>query len=83
MINKSTAGRHCVCFSNNPECLLLGDVKVDTPFSVIYFTVMLTNTPFLLCLADIDRYRIYFNNVDNVIVHKLQEYPIVRKWGHL
>jgi hypothetical protein len=57
-------------------------VKVKTPLGVILFAVMLTNTPFLLCLADMDCHGIYLNNVDNVLVHKSKEYSIVRKWGH-
>ena len=43
---------------------------------------MPTNTPFLLCLADMDKHSIYLNNVDNVLVHNGNQYPIVRKWGN-
>ncbi|KAF1360357.1 hypothetical protein EJ07DRAFT_165511 [Lizonia empirigonia] len=82
MIDESTVGRHRIRFGDNPECLSLGDVKVETPLGVILFAVMPTNTPFLLCLADMDRHGIYLNNVDNVLVHESREYPIVRKWGH-
>ncbi|KAF1350556.1 hypothetical protein EJ07DRAFT_169093 [Lizonia empirigonia] len=82
MIDESTVGRHRIRFGDNPECLSLGDVKVETPLGVILFAVMPTNTPFLLCLADMDRHGIYLNNVNNVLVHESREYPIVRKWGH-
>lgn len=43
---------------------------------------MPTNTPFLLCLSDMNRYKVYLN-VKNVLVHKNKKYPIVRKWRHL
>lgn len=81
-VDKSTAGRHRIRFGDNPECVSIGDIRVDTPFGVISFAVMPTNTPFLLCLADMDRHGVYLNNVDNVLVHKDKKYPIVRKWGH-
>ena len=81
-IDESTAGRHQIRFGDDPECVSLGDVKVDTPFGEIIFAIMPTNTPFLLCLADMDRHRIYFNNIDNVLVHEMKGYPVVRKWGH-
>ncbi|KAK1912598.1 hypothetical protein P3342_004534 [Pyrenophora teres f. teres] len=80
-IDKSTAGRHRIRFGDNPECVSLGDVNVQTPVGMIKFAVMPTNTPFLLCLDDMDRHSIYFNNVDNMLVHQSKEYPIVRKWG--
>ena len=82
VLDESAAGRHRIRFGDNPECVSIGDVKVKTPFGTIQFAVMPTNTPFLLCLADMDRHGIYLNNVDNVLVHKKNEYPIVRKWGH-
>jgi hypothetical protein len=81
-IDKTKAGSHRIRFRDNLECVSLGDVKVNTPIGEIDFAVMPTNTPFLLCLADMDRYGIYLNNVDNVLVHQGKEYPIVRKWGH-
>ncbi|KAF1357346.1 hypothetical protein EJ07DRAFT_128601, partial [Lizonia empirigonia] len=81
-IDESTAGRHRIRFGDNPECASLGDVTVATPFGPIKFAVMPTNTPFLLCLADMDHHGIYLNNIDNVLVHEGKEYPVIRKWGH-
>jgi predicted GTPase len=46
--------------------------------------VLRTPTLFLLCLADANRLRAYFNNILNVIVHKDRStVPVVQKWGHL
>ena len=81
-INTSTAGRYRIRFGDNPECVSIGDVNVSTPFGTLHFAVMPTNTPFLLCLADMDYHGIYLNNVENVLVHKNKEYPVIRKWGH-
>ena len=81
-IDKTTAGKHRIRFGDNPECASLGDVEVQTPFGLVKFAVMPTNTPFLLCLADMDTLGVYLNNVEDVLVHKDKEYPVVRKWGH-
>jgi hypothetical protein len=77
-INSFIAG-HKVKFDNNPESTFLGTIAVETPFRTIRFAVMLTNTPFLLCLANMDRCGVYFNNINNILVHNGKKYPIVRK----
>jgi hypothetical protein len=63
-----------------------GDVTVTTPFGDIKFAVMPTNTPFLMCLADMDKHGVYLNNISNVLVHNTKsgtsEFPVVRKGGH-
>jgi hypothetical protein len=78
-----TAGQHKISFGDNPEIFSLGTIGVKTPFGNVYFAVMPTNTPFLFCLADMDRYGVYFNNIDNVLVYNGKEHPIIRKWEHL
>jgi hypothetical protein len=83
MIDTSTAGQHKISFGNNPEILSLGIIGVETPFGNVYFAVMLINTPFLFCLANMDRHGVYFNNIDNVLVYNGKEHPIVRKWKYL
>jgi hypothetical protein len=80
-INLSIAG-HKVKFDDNPESTFFGTVTVETPFKTIRFAVMLINTPFLLCLANMDRCGIYFNNINNTLVHNGKEHFIVRKWEH-
>ena len=78
-LDTSTAGQHRVRFGDNPDCLLTGITSVDTPFGTIFFQVMQTNTPFLFCLADMDRHRVYLDNIRDVLVQGNKEYPIVRK----
>jgi hypothetical protein len=68
IINTATAGNHKVRFGNGPEKSFFGTANVQTPFGTIDFAVMLANTPFLLCLADMNRYGVYYNNVDNMLV---------------
>ncbi|KAI1101812.1 hypothetical protein F4804DRAFT_334941, partial [Jackrogersella minutella] len=81
-LDTSTAGNHGVRFGDNPEQLSIGTANVPTPFGIIAFQIMPTNTPFLMCLRDMERLGIFLNNVKNVLIHDGKEYPIVRKCGH-
>ncbi|KAI0997262.1 hypothetical protein K3495_g10925 [Podosphaera aphanis] len=81
-LGTSTAGRYSVRFGDNPDTQSLGTVDVKIPFGMICFAVMPLNIPFLLCLSDMDKYGVYLNNVENVLVHEQKKYPTVRKWGH-
>jgi hypothetical protein len=80
-INSFIAG-HKMKFGNNPKSTFFGTIAVETPFRMIHFAVMLINTPFLLCLADINRCGVYFNNINNILMHNGKKQPIVCKWGH-
>ena len=44
---------------------------------------MLINILFLLCLTNIDRIGIYFNNVKNALIYNGKKYPIICKQGYL
>ncbi|TQN64414.1 hypothetical protein CSHISOI_11408, partial [Colletotrichum shisoi] len=59
-----------------------GTITVDTPLGSIDFHVVPVNTPFLLCLRDMDRLRIQFDNLKDVLRQGNVTVPIVRKWGH-
>ena len=48
--------------------VLIGSVAVKTPIGLVDFYVVKADTPFLLCLADIDRLQIYYNNVTNTLI---------------
>jgi hypothetical protein len=82
-VDTLTAGQHKISFGDNPEILSLGIIGVETLFGNVYFAVIPTNTPFLFCLANMDRYGVYLNNIDNILVYNGKEHPIVRKWEHL
>ncbi|KAK1501016.1 hypothetical protein CABS01_09751, partial [Colletotrichum abscissum] len=55
-------------FSNNKPIRLLIFIIISTLFSNITFYVLLTNTPFLYYLRDIDKLRVYFNNINNLLI---------------
>ena len=57
-------------------------IRVPTPFGDIDFHIVPTNTPFLMCIQDMDRMKIKFDNLSNVLIQGEKRVPIVRKWGH-
>jgi len=58
-------------------------VIVKTPIGPVDFHVIRADTPFLLCLADMDRLRVYYNNVtDTLIGPATITLPITRRFGH-
>jgi hypothetical protein len=55
---------------------------VPTPFGKVEFHILPQNTPFLLCLEDMDRLGVIFNNLTNKLVQGNLALPSTRKWGH-
>jgi len=47
---------------------LIGLVAVKTPISLVNFYIVKADTPFLLCLADIDRLQVYYNNITDTLI---------------
>jgi hypothetical protein len=79
VIMDSFIAGHKMKFGNNSESTFLGTVAVKTFFGTIRFAVIPINTPFLLCLANINRCGVYFNNINNTLVHNGKKHPIIRK----
>ena len=80
-VDRSTAGQHTIRFGKG-RATSCGTIRVQTPVGHIVFQVVPTNTPFLLCLADMDKMGVKFDNLENVLVQGDKKIPIVRKWGH-
>ncbi|KAI0995674.1 hypothetical protein K3495_g12506 [Podosphaera aphanis] len=59
-----------------------GTTKVNTPLATITFHVVPANTPFLLCLKDMDKLNVKFDNPRNLLIQGDKVIPVVRKWGH-
>ena len=67
----------------------IGSVTVKTPIGLVDFHVVKADTPFLLCLADMDRLQVYYNNITDTLTgpttalgSKHITLPIVRRFGH-
>jgi hypothetical protein len=46
----------------------IGTVEVDSLIGKVHFHIVYADTPFLLCLADIDSLQVYYNNLKDVII---------------
>ncbi|UQC77238.1 uncharacterized protein CLUP02_02705, partial [Colletotrichum lupini] len=78
-LNTSRAGKVSIRFSNNKPIRLLRSTVVNTLFSNITFYVLLINTPFLYYLRDINKLRVYFNNINNLLIKRDIIILIIRK----
>jgi hypothetical protein len=54
-------------------------LTIDTSFEVVKFHVIKTNISFLLSLADMNRLKVYFNNVINSLIQMINTNEILRK----
>ena len=61
----------------------IGMLTVNSPVGQINFHVVKVNTPFLLCLQDMDKLGIYFNNLkDQIIMQNGSIIPVIRIFEH-
>jgi len=56
----------------------ISSVTVNTPIGNVKFHIIKANTPFLLCLVDIDILKVYYNNLKNVLVTPTKLVLVVR-----
>ena len=53
---------------------------------LITFHIVPVNTPFLLCLADMDKLEAFFNNITNRVIQSETQPPrshsVIRRYGH-
>jgi hypothetical protein len=58
--------------------VLIRSVKVKTPIGLVNFYMVKADTPFLLCLVDMDRLQVYYNNVIDTLIGPVITLPITR-----
>ena len=82
ILNDTTKGQVIVQF-NIGSTSSIGSTLVTTPIGQVEFYIMLVKTLFLLSLADIDKLRVYFNNLTNsLITSTSSNVLVVRRFGH-
>jgi hypothetical protein len=81
-LDESTAGNATIKFGSGSKISSIGTTTVPTPLGPMQFHVVPTDTPFLLCLQDMDRLGIKFDNLRNCLQQGDLTVPVVRKWGH-
>ncbi len=59
-------------------------LTIDISFELVKFHVIKTDTSFLLSLADMNRLKVYFNNVENILfmITKNRDLSMIRRFGH-
>ncbi|KAF1980381.1 hypothetical protein BU23DRAFT_576349 [Bimuria novae-zelandiae CBS 107.79] len=67
-IDTSTAGKTSIKFGKGSVTVSIGTAQIPTEIGKIDFEVLDAPTPFLLCLADMDRLKVYFNNTTDKLV---------------
>jgi hypothetical protein len=60
----------------------IGSVIVKTLIGLVDFYVIKADTPFLLCLADMDRLRVYYNNVTDTLISSALTLPVICQFRH-
>lgn len=80
-LDTSTKGQVSVQFGIGMASSI-GTVEVYTPIGQVQFHVVCADTPFLLCLADMDNLHIYYNNLKDIIITRIGVVPVVRRFGH-
>lgn len=60
----------------------IGTALVETPIGPITFHIVPAETPFLLCLQDLDKCKVYYDNIENSLIGQKRKTPIVRAFGH-
>ncbi len=62
--------------------LSLESITIDISIRLVEFHVIKTDTSFLLSLADMNRLKVYFNNVENLLVNTIKVLSIIRRFDH-
>ena len=76
IINTSKAGAINIQFSIS-STLSIGSIMVNILVSNIKFYIIKADTPFLLCFANINILKIYYNNLKNVLVTPTKTVPVI------
>jgi hypothetical protein len=80
-LDESRAGEASIQFGIGGTTSI-GTADVQTPIGMITFHIVFADVPFLLCLDDIDRLKVRFDNLENVLIQGNKQTPVVRSFGH-
>jgi hypothetical protein len=60
----------------------LRSITIDISMRLVKFHVIKADTFFLLSLADMNRLKVYFNNVENLLIDKIKILSIIKRFDH-
>ena len=75
-INRSTKGSVSVQFGIS-STNFIGFIYIQTLASKVEFYIVNIDTPFLLYLADMDRLKLYYNNIKDVLILTTKKYLVI------
>ncbi|RAL62925.1 hypothetical protein DID88_004766 [Monilinia fructigena] len=78
--NPATAGQANVTYGIGSTTSIGSWMKL--PFGDVEWNVMRADTPFLFCLADMDRFKFKYDNIDDVAITPHMILPVYRRFGH-
>lgn len=58
-------------------------VTLNTSIVTIDSHVVEADIPFILSLNDMDRLQVQLDNLNNVLIQKFKEFPVIRRFGHV
>lgn len=80
-LNKEKAGEIKVRFGIG-ETSSIGSAMISLPIGYVEFHIVNADIPFLLCLGDMDRLQVRFDNLNNVLIQDGKAHPVTRRFGH-
>jgi hypothetical protein len=60
----------------------ISSIYIQTLAGRVKFHIINIDTPFLLYLADMDRLKLYYNNVKDILILTTKEYPVIYRFGY-
>ena len=60
----------------------VGSITINTPIGNVEFHIVQADTPFLLCLTNMDTLKVFYNNLSNVLITPTKSIPVIRRFGH-
>jgi len=80
-LNTLTKGQVTVQFGIGAS-MSIRTIDVNSPIGKVQFYIIKADTSFLLCLADINKLHIKYNNLKNIIITRTKKVPVVRRFGY-
>ena len=80
-LNDSTKGLVSVQFRIGSTSSI-SSINLTTLIGKVKFHIIKANTPFLLSLANLDRLKVYFNNLENTLVTPSKSFLVVQCYRH-
>lgn len=79
---KKQLSQQILCLGLKAYHLLALFINLDIPLRMIIFHIVQVNILFLLCFANIDKLRAFFNNLINKVIQFYCSHPVICQYDH-